>query len=92
MAAADRQTLAAIFHHPVTQNLSWMDALRLMTHLGSSAMPELIQPEDHLRRDVRFRRTRCAGRPYRTGRSPDWVEVGEEPKAPAMQRVMEAFG
>lgn len=36
MAAADRQTLAAIFHHPVAQNLSWMDALRLMTHLGSA--------------------------------------------------------
>jgi hypothetical protein len=36
MAAADRRTLAAIFRHPVAHNLSWMDALRLVTHLGSA--------------------------------------------------------
>jgi hypothetical protein len=55
MAAADRQTLAAIFHHPVAQNLSWMDALRLMTHLGSSAMPELI------RQKITFGEMRASG-------------------------------
>jgi len=36
MPAADRRTLDAIFHHPVPHNLSWMDALRLLTHLGSA--------------------------------------------------------
>ena len=36
MAPADRRTLIAIFHHPVPQNLSWMDTLRLLTHLGSA--------------------------------------------------------
>ena len=36
MATADRQTLDAIFHHPVAHNLSWMDTLRLLTHLGSA--------------------------------------------------------
>jgi hypothetical protein len=36
MAAADRRTLDAIFHHPVPHNLSWMDTLHLLTHLGSA--------------------------------------------------------
>ena len=36
MAVADRHTLDAIFHHPVPHNLSWMDTLRLLTHLGSA--------------------------------------------------------
>jgi hypothetical protein len=36
MAAVDRRTLDAIFHHPVPHNLSWMDALHLLTHLGSA--------------------------------------------------------
>ena len=36
MAAADRSTLDAIFHHPVPHNLSWMDTLRLLMHLGSA--------------------------------------------------------
>jgi len=36
MPAADRRTLDAIFHHPVPHNLSWMDTLRLLTHLGSA--------------------------------------------------------
>jgi hypothetical protein len=36
MPAADRSTLDAIFHHPVPHNLSWMDTLRLLTHLGSA--------------------------------------------------------
>ena len=36
MPAADRRTLQAIFHHPVPHNLSWMDTLRLLTHLGSA--------------------------------------------------------
>ena len=36
MPAADRRTLDAIFHHPVAHNLSWMDALNLLTHLGSA--------------------------------------------------------
>jgi hypothetical protein len=36
MAPADRQTLEAIFHHPVPHNLHWMDALRLLTHLGTA--------------------------------------------------------
>jgi hypothetical protein len=34
--AADRRTLDAIFHHPVPHNLSWKDALHLLTHLGSA--------------------------------------------------------
>jgi hypothetical protein len=33
MAADDRRTLDAIFHHPAPRNLSWMDVLRLLTHL-----------------------------------------------------------
>ena len=36
MPAADRRTLDAIFHHPVPHNLSWMDTLRLLAHLGSA--------------------------------------------------------
>jgi hypothetical protein len=36
MAADDRRTLDAIFHHPAPHNLSWMDVLRLLTHLGSA--------------------------------------------------------
>jgi hypothetical protein len=36
MAPADRQTLEAIFHHPVPHNLHWMDTLRLLTHLGTA--------------------------------------------------------
>src|SRR5580704_15784981 len=36
MSTADRRTLEAIFHHPVPHNLSWMDTLRLLTHLGSA--------------------------------------------------------
>jgi hypothetical protein len=36
MASADRRTLDAIFRHPVPQNLSWMDTLRLLIHLGSA--------------------------------------------------------
>ena len=36
MATDDRRTLDAIFHHPVPHNLSWMDTLRLLTHLGSA--------------------------------------------------------
>jgi hypothetical protein len=36
MATEHRRTLDAIFHHPVPHNLSWMDALRLLTHLGSA--------------------------------------------------------
>jgi hypothetical protein len=36
MPAADRRVLDAIFHHPVAHNLDWMDALRLLTHLGSA--------------------------------------------------------
>jgi hypothetical protein len=36
MATDNRRTLDAIFHHPVPHNLSWMDALRLPTHLGSA--------------------------------------------------------
>ena len=36
MATADRQTLDAIFHHPVAHNLNWMDTLRLIKHLGSA--------------------------------------------------------
>ena len=36
MPAADHRTLDAIFHHPVPHNLSWMDTLRLLTHLGSA--------------------------------------------------------
>lgn len=35
MAIIDRHTLDAIFDHPVPHNLSWMDVLRLLTHLGS---------------------------------------------------------
>ena len=37
MAITDRHTLDAIFDHPVPHNLSWMDVLRLLTHLGSPA-------------------------------------------------------
>lgn len=33
---ADRRTLDAIFHHPAPHNLSWMDTLGLLTHLGSA--------------------------------------------------------
>jgi hypothetical protein len=36
LPAADRRTLNAIFHHPVAHNLSWMDTLHLLTHLGSA--------------------------------------------------------
>jgi hypothetical protein len=36
MATAHRRTLDAIFHHPVPHNLSWMDTLHLLTHLGSA--------------------------------------------------------
>ena len=36
MAPADRQTLEAVFHHPVPHNLHWMDILRLLTHLGTA--------------------------------------------------------
>jgi len=36
MPAADRRTLEAIFRHPVPHNLGWMDALHLLTHLGSA--------------------------------------------------------
>jgi hypothetical protein len=36
LATADRRTLDAIFHHPATHNLSWMDVLGLLTHLGSA--------------------------------------------------------
>jgi hypothetical protein len=36
MPAADHRTLDAIFRHPVPHNLSWMDTLRLLTHLGSA--------------------------------------------------------
>ena len=36
LAAVDRRTLDAIFHHPVPHNLSWMDTLHLLTHLGSA--------------------------------------------------------
>jgi hypothetical protein len=36
MATDDRRTLEAIFHHPVPHNLSWMDTLRLLSHLGSA--------------------------------------------------------
>jgi hypothetical protein len=36
MAVDDRRTLDAIFHHPAPQNLSWMDVLRLLKHLGSA--------------------------------------------------------
>ena len=36
LASADRRTLDAIFHHPAAHNLSWMDALDLLTHLGSA--------------------------------------------------------
>jgi hypothetical protein len=35
MATDHRRTLDAIFRHPVPHNLSWMDALGLLTHLGS---------------------------------------------------------
>jgi hypothetical protein len=35
MAPTDRRTLESIFHHPAPHNLSWMDAFRLLTHLGS---------------------------------------------------------
>lgn len=36
LATADRRTLEAIFHHPAAHNLSWMDALGLLRHLGSA--------------------------------------------------------
>jgi hypothetical protein len=36
LATADRRTLEAIFHHPAPHNLSWMDTLGLLTHLGSA--------------------------------------------------------
>jgi hypothetical protein len=36
MPAAHRRTLDAIFHHPVPHNLSWLDTLNLLTHLGSA--------------------------------------------------------
>jgi hypothetical protein len=36
LATADRRTLEAIFHHPTPHNLSWMDTLGLLTHLGSA--------------------------------------------------------
>ena len=36
LASADRRTLDAIFHHPAAHNLGWMDALDLLTHLGSA--------------------------------------------------------
>jgi hypothetical protein len=36
LPAPDRRTLDAIFHHPVPHNLSWMDTLHLLTHLGSA--------------------------------------------------------
>jgi hypothetical protein len=36
MAVDDRRTLDAIFHHPASHNLSWMDVLRLLTHLGTA--------------------------------------------------------
>jgi hypothetical protein len=36
MPAADRRTLDTIFHHPVPHNLSWMDTLHLLRHLGSA--------------------------------------------------------
>ena len=35
-AVDDRRTLDAIFHHPAPHNLSWMDVLRLLKHLGSA--------------------------------------------------------
>jgi hypothetical protein len=37
MATDDRRTLGAIFHHPVPHNLSCMDTLHLLTHLGSAS-------------------------------------------------------
>jgi hypothetical protein len=36
LATADRRTLEAIFHHPAPHNLSWMDTLGLLAHLGSA--------------------------------------------------------
>ena len=36
MAPANRRTLDAIFHHPVPHNLSWMDVLQLLIHLGTA--------------------------------------------------------
>ena len=36
LATAERRTLDAIFHHPAPHNLSWMDTLDLLTHLGSA--------------------------------------------------------
>jgi len=36
LATTDQRTLDAIFHHPATHNLSWMDVLGLLTHLGSA--------------------------------------------------------
>ena len=36
LSPADCRTLDAIFHHPIPHNLSWMDALHMLTHLGSA--------------------------------------------------------
>ena len=36
LAATDRRTLEAIFHHPIPHNVSWMDMLHLLKHLGSA--------------------------------------------------------
>jgi hypothetical protein len=36
LAPADSRTLDALFHHPVPHNLSWMDALHLLSQLGSA--------------------------------------------------------
>jgi hypothetical protein len=47
MPAADRSTLDAIFHHPVPHNLSWMDTLRLLTHLGSIKGQHIIFHKPH---------------------------------------------
>src|ERR1700730_17483461 len=58
-------------------------------HLGETS--ELTARRSPSERCRARRRSRCAGRPYRAGRSPDWVKVKNR-KHPAMQRVMEAFG
>ncbi len=36
LPTADRRALDALFHHPTPHNLSWMDTLNLLTHLGSA--------------------------------------------------------
>jgi hypothetical protein len=36
LTGSHRRTLEALFHHPVPHNLSWMDALHLLEHLGSA--------------------------------------------------------